>query len=240
MEKEQFEEKMRIFEKELKIKFNEKQLEQFYQYMQLLLDWNKRINLTAITEPNEVILKHFIDSLTIHSYMEKASYMADIGTGAGFPGIPLKIFRPDLNIVLIDSLNKRVNFLQEVINQLSLDNISAVHGRIEELGKNKKYREQFEVVTSRAVANLSVLSEYMVPLTKIKGIAIAMKGSEIQVELENSKKAIQTLGGKIKLIDEFLLPTSDMKRNIVIIEKEKITPNQFPRKPGIPTKEPIM
>ena len=215
------------------------EIEKFYKYMNLLLEWNEKINLTAITEPEEVILKHFVDSLTISKYIEKGSKLVDMGTGAGFPGIPLKILREDIEITLADSLNKRINFLNEVIKELKLKNIQTVHTRAEEFGKNKKYRENFDIATSRAVANLSTLSEYLIPLVRINGKAICMKGSEIKEELETAKKAIEILGGKIEQEESFNLPNSDMKRNVIIIKKAKNTPAKYPRKPGMPAKEPI-
>lgn len=239
MDFEQFEELIIFYSNKLNIKFNKKQLEQFYKYMELLLQWNQKINLTAITDQKEIIIKHFIDSITISKYIKQNENLLDVGTGAGFPGIPIKIIRPDIKITLLDSLNKRINFLDDVINQLKLENIYTVHARIEEFGQNKKYREKFDNVTSRAVANLSVLSEYMIPLTKIGGKCICMKGSEIVEELEESKSSIKILGGKIKNIDEFKLPETDIGRNVIIIEKQNKTPSKFPRKPGTPTKEPI-
>ena len=236
---EEFKKIMISYAEKINIKFTEEQLEEFYQYMNMLLEWNEKINLTAIVEPKEVILKHFIDSLTINKYLKENATLADVGTGAGFPGIPVKILRPDLDITLIDSLNKRVNFLTMVIEALKLEKIIALHGRIEDFGKNKKYREKFDYVTSRAVANLSTLSEYMIPLVKIGGKCICMKGSNIDEELKNAEKAIKTLGGKIEKVDTFLLPDTDMGRNIILIKKEKATPNKYPRKAGTPAKEPI-
>ena len=230
---------MIFFGEKIDIKFTEEQLNQFYKYMNLLLEWNEKINLTAITDPNEVILKHFIDSLTINKYIKENSTLADVGTGAGFPGIPLKILRPDLKITLVDSLNKRINFLNEVINKLNLVNIETVHSRIEDFGKDKKYRESFDFVTARAVANLAVLSEYLLPIAKVGGQCVCMKGSSVEEELSNGKNAIKVLGGKIKNIDEFVLPDSDMSRNVIIIDKIKNTPNKYPRKAGIPVKEPL-
>ena len=173
------------------------QKEQFYNYMNLLIEWNKKINLTAIIEPEEIILKHFIDSLTVNKFIENESNIIDIGTGAGFPGIPLKIIKPEIEIELIDSLNKRINFLNEVISNLSLKNIKAIHARVEEFAKNKKNRERYDIVTSRAVANLNVLVEYMLPLVKLRGKCICMKGPNIQEEIEKSKNAIKILGGEI-------------------------------------------
>lgn len=236
---EKFKKIMIFYGEKIDIKFTEEQLNQFYEYMNLLLEWNEKINLTAITAPNEVILKHFIDSLTINKYIKENSTLADVGTGAGFPGIPLKILRPDLKITLVDSLNKRINFLNEVINKLNLVNIETVHSRIEDFGKDKKYRESFDFVTARAVANLAVLSEYLLPIAKVGGQCVCMKGSSVEEELSNGKNAIKVLGGKIKIIDEFVLPDSDMSRNVIIIDKIKNTPNKYPRKAGIPVKEPL-
>lgn len=236
---EEFEELMKKYGKKIEIEFTEEQLKKFYDYMNLLIEWNQKINLTAITEPKEIILKHFIDSLTINKYIQQNSTLADVGTGAGFPGIPLKIIRSDLKITLVDSLNKRINFLNDVIEKLDLKGIEAVHSRIEEFGKNKKYRESFKNVTARAVANLTVLSEYLIPIAKIGGQCICMKGSNIEEEIETGKNAIKILGGKIKDINEFDLPDSDISRNIIIIDKIKNTPNKYPRKPGTPSKEPI-
>lgn len=221
------------------IEFDDKQLNQFYEYMNLLLEWNEKINLTAITAPEEIILKHFIDSLTINRYIEQNRSIADVGTGAGFPGIPLKIYRPDLKVTLVDSLNKRINFLNEVIYKLNLKDINTVHSRIEDFGKDKKYREKFDYVTARAVANLATLSEYLIPISKIEGKCICMKGNDIKEEIDCSKNAINLLGGKVDKIDRFELPNSDISRNIIIIDKIKNTPNKYPRKAGLPSKEPL-
>lgn len=234
-----FKELMNFYAEKINIVFNEEQLEKFYNYMNLLLDWNEKINLTAITDPEEVIIKHFIDSLTISNYIENNKQIADLGTGAGFPGIPLKIYRSDLKVVLVDSLNKRINFLNEVIEKLNLDNITTIHSRIEDFGKDKKYRESFDYVTARAVANLSVLSEYLIPVVKVNGQCICMKGSEIESEIDESKTAINILGGKIQKVDKFNLPETDIVRNIIIINKIKNTPSKYPRKAGVPSKEPL-
>lgn len=224
---------------EININIDEKTGESFYKYTKLLLEWNEKINLTAIVEPKEIILKHFIDSLTIIKYIEPNKSVIDIGTGAGFPGIPVKIMREDLDITLLDSLNKRIHFLNEVIQKLELKNITAIHARIEEFAKNKQYREAFDVATSRAVANLTTLSEYMLPMVDLKGMAICMKGSEIHEEVSKSKNSIKLLGGKIDKIEEFTLPKSDNGRNLILIKKERQTPGKYPRKPGIPSKEPL-
>ena len=221
------------------VRFSVEQMDKFYKYMNLLIEWNEKINLTAIIEPNEIILKHFIDSITILKDIKDGLTIVDVGTGAGFPGIPLSIMNPTLKITLVDSLNKRLIFLQEVINELDLKNVELVHARAEEFGRNKKYREKFDVATSRAVANLSTLSEYLLPLVKINGKAISMKAGNASQEIEDAKKAIKTLGGNINNIEEFNLPQSDIGRTIIIIDKIKETPGKYPRKPGTPSKEPI-
>lgn len=215
------------------------QLEQFFEYMELLIEWNEKMNLTAITDPEEIILKHFIDSITILNEIPNNSKIVDVGTGAGFPGIPLSIMNPTLKITLVDSLNKRLIFLQEVVNKLQLKNVEIIHARAEEFGQNKKYRESFDVATSRAVANLSTLSEYLIPLVKVGGKVISMKAAAAGQEINDAKKAIEVLGGVIEKIDEFNLPQSDIGRTVIIIRKEKVTPNKYPRKPGTPSKEPI-
>lgn len=221
------------------VRFSVEQMDKFYKYMNLLIEWNEKINLTAIIEPNEIILKHFIDSITILKDIKDGSIVVDVGTGAGFPGIPLSIMNPTLKITLVDSLNKRLIFLQEVINELDLKNVELVHARAEEFGRNKKYREKFDVATSRAVANLATLSEYLLPLVKINGKAISMKAGNASQEIEDAKKAIKTLGGNINNIEEFNLPQSDIGRTIIIIDKISGTPEKYPRKPGTPAKEPI-
>lgn len=220
------------------IEINNEQSQKFYNYMNLLLEWNEKINLTAITEPNEVILKHFVDSATIIKYIEDNMKIVDVGTGAGFPGIPLNIINSKANYVLVDSLNKRINFLNEIINNLKLESINTVHSRIEDFGKDNK--ESFDIATSRAVASLNILLEYLLPLLKVGGICICMKGSNAKEEIENSNKALEILGGKIEKVEEIILPDSDIVRNIIIVRKIKSTPNKYPRKAGIPTKEPII
>ena len=240
MEKDEFFYKLQNQAQKIDINLTNKQLNEFYTYMNLLIEWNKNINLTAITEPEEIIKKHFIDSLTISKNIQKDSSIIDVGTGAGFPGIPLKIVREDINVVLLDALNKRLNFLNEVIKENELKNIETVHFRAEEIGKNKKYREKYDIATSRAVAQLNILAEYLLPLVKIGGKCICMKGSNVEEELKNSKKAITLLGGEIEKIEEFILPDSDIKRNVIIIKKVNSTPAKYPRKPGTPAKEPII
>ncbi len=239
MEFNEFKEKTIINVDKLGINLSEIQLKQFYNYINLLIEWNEKINLTAITEPDEVILKHFVDSLTIAKYIPDGTKIVDVGTGAGFPGIPLKIYRQDIEITLLDSLQKRINFLNEVIRELNLEKIETVHSRVEDFGKDKMYREKFDIATSRAVANLATLSEYLLPLVKVGGKVISMKGSLIEEELEHSKNAIKILGGKVEKVDEFDLPNSDISRNIVLINKIKETPNKYPRKAGEPSKKPL-
>ena len=239
MKKEEFKKVLYEKTKQIGIELTEEQLEKFYLYMNILLEWNEKINLTAITNEEEIILKHFVDSLTINKYIEDSKSLIDVGTGAGFPGIPMKILRQDLKITLLDSLNKRINFLNEVIEKLELKNIECIHGRAEEFGKNKNYREKYDISTSRAVANMSTLSEYLIPFVKIGGKVLAMKGDKAEEELEEAKKAIKLLGGKVENIDNFYLPNSDIKRSIIIIKKIEKTEMKFPRKPGMPAKEPI-
>lgn len=223
---------------ELKIEISELQIEKFFKYKDLLIEKNKYVNLTAITDEKEILLKHFIDSLTINKYLDKDSSMIDVGTGAGFPGIPIKIIRDDVKITLLDSLNKRVNFLNEVIENLNLNFINTVHGRAEDMAYDLNYREKYDAVTARAVANLSTLSELCLPFIKVGGKFICMKGSSVE-EVDEASKALEILGGKIVKIDKFVLPDSDIERNIVIINKVKETPNKYPRKAGTPAKEPI-
>lgn len=239
MDKKEFEQELINKANEIDIKLNEEQINKFYIYMNLLLEWNEKINLTAITDYKDIILKHFVDSLTISKYIEEDKSIIDVGTGAGFPGVPLKIIREDIKVTLLDSLNKRINFLNEVIEKLELENINTVHARVEEFARNKEYRESFDIATSRAVANLTTLSEYLLPLVKQGGIAICMKGTEINNEVDDSKNAIKILGGKIKTINCFDLANTENKRSIIIISKIKNTPIKYPRKPGTPAKEPL-
>lgn len=236
--------KLNDFSKEIKEKMNkievdleDEQTNLFYKYMNLLLEWNEKINLTAITEPKEVILKHFVDSATILKYLKEHDKVIDVGTGAGFPGIPLNIIDNSANYTLLDSLNKRINFLNLVISDLKLNNIEAVHTRVEDFAKNN--RECYDVATSRAVAPLNILLEYLLPLVKTGGICICMKGSNAEEEIKNANKALEILGGKIEKIEEITLPESDYTRNIIIVRKIKETPKKYPRKAGMPSKEPI-
>lgn len=234
-----FKELMRKNLKELNIELSDLQIEQFYQYMNILIEWNKVMNLTGITEPEEIITKHFIDSLTVLNKIDKYDKIIDVGTGAGFPGIPIKIALPEKKIVLLDSLNKRIKFLREVINLLKLNNIETIHGRAEDYGKDKKHREMYDISIARAVAPLNILSEYLMPFVKVGGKCLCMKGVNSEEEISLSKRAIEKLGGKLIYTEEFLIPNTDMKRKIVEIEKIKNTEEKYPRKAGIPSKEPL-
>lgn len=223
----------------LPINTNEKQNNDFFEYMRMLLEWNEKMNLTAITGEYEVIDKHFIDSLTIAKYIKNDKKVIDVGTGAGFPGIPIKIVKNELDITLLDSLNKRLNFLNEVINYLNLKKIKTVHSRIEDAGQNNEFRAKFDIATSRAVAPLNILLEYMLPLVKKGGICICMKGNNVDSEIEKAKNALKLLGGKIEKTETVILPETDITRNILIVQKIKDTPKQYPRKSGIPSKKPL-
>ncbi len=226
------------------IQLDDLQVKQFLMYYELLVEWNKVMNLTAITEYKQVVEKHFVDSISlIHvldkQYLDDNKSMIDIGTGAGFPGIPLKIVFPNLRVTLLDSLNKRITFLNEVIKKLKLENIETIHGRAEDYARQIKYREQYDICVSRAVANLATLSEYCLPYTKEKGIFISYKSDHVDEEIENSKNAIKILGGKIEKIERFILPDTDIKRAIIKIKKERLTEKKYPRKAGMPSKEPL-
>ncbi len=224
---------------DLGISLNETQIKQFLDYYELLVETNKVMNLTAITEFDEVIEKHFLDSLSLCRIydLNREIRVLDLGTGAGFPGVPLKIAFPQIRLVLADSLNKRIKFLENVVGELSMQNVSCVHGRAEEMGRNKEYREQFDLCVSRAVANLSSLSEYCIPFVKEGGAFISYKSGEIEEEANAAKKAISVLGGELREIYKFDL--YEQKRSFVIIDKKKKTPKAYPRKAGTPTKEPL-
>lgn len=226
---------------ELGIHLTDTQVNQFETYYELLVEWNKVMNLTGITEYDEVMQKHFVDSLSIVKAADlgQCKKVLDMGTGAGFPGIPIKIVYPHLEVVLLDSLNKRIKFLNEVIGKLGLSGITAIHGRAEDYAKQKEYREMFDLCVSRAVANLASLSEYCIPYTMLHGNFISYKSGSIEDELQNAKNAVFLLGGKIKDTVKFTLPGSDIERSLVIIEKVKKTPGKYPRKAGLPAKEPI-
>lgn len=225
----------------LSITLSDDQVEQFMKYYQLLVEWNSFMNLTAITDFDEVCKKHFVDSVSLVKAMDLSKEMSviDIGTGAGFPGIPLKIVFPNLKITLLDSLNKRIKFLDAVIEELALANINTLHGRAEDFAKPGKLRETYDLCVSRAVANLSTLSEYCLPYVKVGGFFISYKSEKIEEESEAAKKAISILGGKVKEQVAFYLPDSDIYRNLYVIEKVKETNKKYPRKAGLPSKEPL-
>ena len=234
---------MEDFKKDFCLYFEEEiddnKIQKFYDYMNLLVEWNKKINLTAITEEKDIILKHFVDSLTVLKYIKENKSIVDVGTGAGFPGIPLAIMNDSLKITLVDSLNKRINFLNEVCSKIKLKNTKAIHSRAEEFGQDNNYRESYDIAISRAVSNLTVLAEYLLPLVKVGGKIICMKGPDIEEELKQAKSAIDILGGKFERCDNFCLPKSDISRNNIIINKIKETPKKYPRKAGTPVKNPL-
>ena len=227
--------------KELDIQLSETQVEQFMKYKTLLQEWNKKMNLTAITEDREVITKHFLDCMTINKAlnMSEQKTVIDIGTGAGFPGLVIKIAFPHLKVTLVDALKKRLTFLETVINELGLTDIECVHSRAEDLGKNKQYREGFDICASRAVANLAVLSEYTLPFVKVDGYLIALKGQKLDEELEQGQKAIKILGGQLEEVVHTGVPFTDLDHKIAKIKKVKSTDTKYPRKAGEPTKAPL-
>jgi 16S rRNA (guanine527-N7)-methyltransferase len=227
--------------KEHGIELNEKQRQQFATYFHQLVEWNEKMNLTAITDEPSVYLKHFYDSISAAFYidLDQKLTICDVGAGAGFPSIPLKICFPKLEVTIVDSLNKRIGFLEHLAKELELEDVNFVHARAEDFGQNKQYREKFDIVTARAVARLSVLSELCVPLVKKGGQFIAMKGAAAKDELADAEKPLAILGAKIKENHSFLLPIEESERNIFIFTKVKNTPGKYPRKPGIPNKTPI-
>lgn len=232
-----FENKIRKECEQIDLVLTQEQIELFYTYMKELIDWNNKINLTAIIEPEEIIKKHFVDCLSIIKYTKNNDKIIDIGTGAGFPGIPIKIANNTLNITLLDSLNKRINFLNEIITKLNLSKIEAVHSRAEEYAL-KNNRESYDIAVSRAVAELPTLIEYLMPYVKVNGICICMKGPKALEEVEKAEKAIKILGGKVEKIENIKID-ENMERNIIVIRKIKNTPNSYPRKPGKASKNPI-
>lgn len=226
----------KIFEK-YNISVTQKQESQFDDYFTSLIETNKFLNLTAITEENDVLIKHFLDSVLPEKYISANSTVVDIGSGAGFPAIPLKIIRPDLEICMVDSLNKRVNFLNQTISNLSLENTSAVHSRAEDFAKNN--REKYDVAVARAVANLNTLAEYLLPLVKIGGSAIIYKSAKLDEELKNAQNAIKILGGEIETVVHYNIEEENLERNVLIIKKISNTPNKYPRSKNAPKTNPL-
>ncbi|MDF2608172.1 MAG: rRNA ((527)-N(7))-methyltransferase RsmG [Bacillales bacterium] len=227
--------------KEKGITLSEDQLTKFEIYFSMLVEWNENINLTAITEKGEVYLKHFYDSITPTFYFDfnKVNTICDVGAGAGFPSIPIKIIYPHLKVSIVDSLQKRIKFLNELSNKLELENVAFYHYRAEDFGRIENIRESFDLVTARAVARMSVLSELCLPLVKKDGSFIALKGANLEEELKLSNQGINILGGEISTIDKFVLPIEESERNIVVINKVRKTPKKYPRKPGVPNKTPL-
>lgn len=226
---------------DLNLYLTEKQIEQFLIYYEMLVERNQAVNLTAITEYEDVMKKHFIDSVSLVKACDLTGNLSviDIGTGAGFPGLALKIAFPDLEVTLLDSLNKRIFFLNEVINKLDLQGVEAVHSRAEDYARQDRYKESFDLCVSRAVANLSTLSEYCLPFVKVDGLFIAYKSEGVFEELPVANRAISILGGELERQVEFTLPNSDVYRNLVVVRKKICTPNRFPRKAGLPSREPL-
>lgn len=227
--------------KSIGLSFDEEKYNKFIKYKDLVKEWNQKINLTAITDDEEMIKKHFIDSIKVFNcdYVKNAKSIIDIGTGGGFPGIPMKIVKEDSKMVLLDSLNKRINFLNEVINELNLPNIKTIHGRAEDFAQTVEYRQRFDLAVSRAVANLTVLLEFCLPYVKVGGYFVALKGPAIEDEIKAAEVALKVLGGKIEEIIEVDIEDSDLKHNLLVVKKIKDTPKKYPRKAGMVTKNPI-
>lgn len=235
----------KLFEKaceDVDIKFNEDMYNKFMKFKELIKEWNKKVNLTAITEDEEIIKKHFIDSIKVlkNDGFKQGNKVIDIGTGGGFPGIPLKIVLPDIEITLLDSLNKRIKFINIVIEELELKNIETIHGRAEDFGQDPKYRERYDYAVSRAVANLTALSEFCIPFVKVDGKFLAMKGPAVEEELNDANRAIKVLGGELNIVDNVVVEGSDLNHNLVCILKKKVTPKKYPRKAGMVIKNPIV
>lgn len=228
--------------KKIDIDLTDKQINQFIEYKNMLIEWNKKFNLTAITDEKEIILKHFIDCLAISegADLSRNKKIIDVGTGAGFPGVPIKIAFPEVQITLLDSLNKRITFLEELSKKLELDNVKCIHSRAEDGGNNNEFRETFDLCISRAVANLSALCEYCLPFVKVGGSFISMKGPDVLEELNSAKNAISILGGNIIEVKTVNIPETDIIHSLVIIKKVKPTPTKYPRKAGKVKKEPII
>ncbi|MCH5138583.1 16S rRNA (guanine(527)-N(7))-methyltransferase RsmG [Clostridiaceae bacterium UIB06] len=226
---------------DVKLHFDEDTYNKFMQYKDMIKDWNEKINLTAIVEDEQIVKKHFIDCIKIFKFspLKEAKSIIDIGTGAGFPGIPIKIIKKDINVVLLDSLNKRINFLNEVINKIELKNIYTIHGRAEDFSRKSEYREKSDAAVSRAVANLAVLSELCIPYVKVGGYFVAMKGPSVEEEIKDGKNAVSILGGKIDDVIKIEIENSDLNHNLVVIKKVKETPKIYPRKAGTAVKKPL-
>lgn len=230
-----------FFEEECKrnnIKCDLEKSEEYYKYMKGIIEWNEKINVTAITDEKEFVVKHIVDSLTISEFARNSNSLIDIGTGAGFPGIPLKIDNENLNVTLIDSVNKKLNVIRSISEEIGLKKLDIIHTRAEDLANNPDYRERFDIATTRAVSRLNTIAEYMLPFLKIGGKAICMKGPNYEEEVEEARKAINILGGKIELVENLIID-GEYERNIVVIEKIKSTPKQYPRGKSKPVKEPI-
>ena len=224
------------------ISISDEEINQFIQYKETLLEWNQKMNLTAIEDEKEIIIKHFLDSISclLIKELRGEGSLIDVGTGAGFPGIPIKIMQPQIKLTLLDSLNKRISFLQEVCNQLKIADITYIHGRAEDIGQNKLYREKYNYAVARAVASLNVLAEYCLPFVKVGGYFICQKGPQLEEEMKVANKAISILGGEVVDQQIINLPFSDISHRIVVIKKVKQTPTNYPRKAGKPSKEPIL
>lgn len=222
-----------------KIEIKVESIDLFYEYMKKILEWNEKINVTAIKDEKEFLIKHYIDSLSICEFIKENQNIIDIGTGAGFPGIPIKFAKETSNVTLIDSVNKKLNVIRNISNELKISKLDIIHARAEELGKKQEYREKFDIATTRAVSNLSTIVEYMLPFVKVGGIAICMKGPNYKEELSNAKKAIELLGGAIETVKSIVI-SDDFERNIIVIKKVKNTPKNFPRGQGKPLREPII
>ncbi|MUG47882.1 16S rRNA (guanine(527)-N(7))-methyltransferase RsmG [Paenibacillus woosongensis] len=224
------------------IEVNAEQLTQFETYFKELVSWNEKMNLTGITEREQVYVKHFYDSISLafHMNMRDIQSLADIGSGAGFPGIPLKICFPQLKLTIVDSLNKRIHFLQNIVDQLSLDGVELIHGRAEDIARKPQYRDQFDLVTARAVARMAVLNEFCLPFVKVGGVFAAMKGSDPREEVEEAARSMKVLNGKLIGSHHFTLPMEDSDRHIILVKKTAATPKAYPRKAGTPLKSPIV
>lgn len=236
-----FYELMKKAASDVNMSLSEEQYEKFIKYMKLVQEWNTKINLTAITEDEEFIKKHFIDCIKAFKSkkLSEAKSLIDVGTGAGFPGIPIAIMKEDIEVTLLDSLNKRINFLNLVVNDLKLKNVRTIHSRAEDGARTKELRENFDVATSRAVANMAVLSEFCIPYVKVNGYFIALKGPAIEDELKDCRNALGVLGGKLEDVIEVEIEDTDLKHNIVVVNKVKACPTSYPRKAGIITKKPL-